>query len=385
MGPIESLIALLGALYLSDCWFVVAHSAVLFRSPLLRGWTSRRGPVSFTTSTSAWILLRVLPPLGRHLVCAPWPIAVTPHFAVTREAPRALGGRTITLRRIAIEALAEARADGKKILTGRSAVARASSVPMARGMAALLRELAAMKATQREQHIARSLAKSFQVEEIERRQAELLAASKPLAIACNCLFGYLIAVVPICLSTLGLTRSWMVLLAILVALQVWVVCAFLRAHRQLFPDAVGQRREHLFQMSISPPIAVRALDALCRDALSEFHPLAVARVLTPGPEFLELARTFLRESRFGSARRAWPEEVRGVREWFDPLEFEALSKLVASAGAAPEQWIAAPAPESGSLAYCPLCHTQFTRGDGDCADCDGMPLALFATATSASG
>ncbi|HTF88963.1 MAG TPA: hypothetical protein VK843_11180 [Planctomycetota bacterium] len=385
MGQIESLIALLGALYLSDCWFVVAHSAVLFRSPLLRGWTSRRGPVSFTTSTSAWILLRVLPPLGRHLVCEPWPIAVTPHFVVTRAAPRALGGGTLTLRPVAIEAMAEARADGKQILAGRSVVARASSVPMAKGMASLLRELAAMKASQREQHIARSLSKSFQVEEIERRRDELLRASAPLATACNCLFGYLIAVVPLCLYTLGLTRSWMALLAILVAFQVWVVFAFVRAHRQLFPDAAGQRREHLFQMSISPPIAVRALDALCRDVMADFHPLAVAKVLTSEPEFQAFARTFLRESRFGSARRAWPEEVRGVREWFDPLEFEELSKLVASAGDSPDKWVAAPDPETGSLAYCPLCHTQFTRGDGLCDDCDGMPLVPFAAATSAPG
>lgn len=381
MTATESLIAFLCAIYLSDCWYFVPHRAVVFASPLLSTWHWTRTRAWLGTPTGGWVLLRPLPPLGRHSVCDHWPLAVTPECAVGRDTVWApLGRDRQVLLPISVESAGRVSSDGRRILAGTVEIARVASNRAARSMAGLLRELGAQEPEQREQHIRRAVAAGFDTGCIEQRRAELARLGAPVLVACNALFVYLVAIVPGTLWWMGIERTWFVLLAILAGLQCWILMRFARAHGRLHADHPSERRAHLFQMLLSPPLAVRAHDALSRDVFAEFHPLAVAAVLTPGAAFEELARMELRESRFGRLRVSMTEPARAARTWFDALVFEHAARLTADSGARPADMLAAPVVDPGALAHCPICHTQFTVEQGVCEDCGGIPLISAAVA-----
>lgn len=382
MGPIESLIALLSALYVTDCWCLVGHGAVVFRSPWLGGWTAGPG-LRLATPAGHWVLLQVLPPLGRHAVVDVWPLAVADHVVVNRAAPRDLGGRIHTLSPTVLADTEPVRVEGRRILIGNRELARASSALSAR---LAVRRLARWRACAPEQLgalIDADLAEAFDVGAVKRRADEALAATRPLLLACNVLFLFLIAVLPAVLWRLGLELTWPYLLGILIAIQAWVLVQFHRTHRALFPAEGAERRLHLFQLAISPPLAVRAVDAAVRDAFVGFHPLAVARVLLPQRECAPRLLHALREVRLGATRIGLPESVRAARAAFDRREALHLDRLARAADLDPEVALAPPAREADVSAYCPLCWTQFARAQGpdgsagSCADCDGVPLASF--------
>ena len=379
MGPIESLIALLCALYLSDCWFLVAPAARVLRSPWLRGWTATESGLRIANSAGAWVLLQPLAPLGRHAVIEPWPLALTPDAAVNRAQPRQLGRETAELAPIGAEAWPRLESEGRRVRLGRREVALASSPRAAERAVRRLRALAGLPRDEREARIEAELRDAFDAAAIERRASEVLRASRPLLLACNALFLYLIAALPAVLATLGLEATWPWLLGGLACFETWVLLAFARAHRELYPESRLERRLQLAQMIFSPPLAVRATDAALRDAFAGFHPLAVERVLVPAAEFATRVAPALRESAAGATRSSLPESVRAVRAAFDARESREIARLAREVGLDPERILAPPSREDDSRGYCPACLTQYLRDDGVCSDCDDVPLCSFRT------
>src|SRR5436853_594007 len=76
-------------------------------------------------------------------------------------------------------------------------------------------------------------------------------------------------------------------------------CAFCRVSSNSAAcrrKAATEERFNLFIiLLLAPASAIRASDALSRPLLEEFHPLAVARVLSKADDFHELAAQSLRE------------------------------------------------------------------------------------------
>jgi hypothetical protein len=133
-------------------------------------------------------------------------------------------------------------------------------------------------------------------------------------------------------------------------------------------------------MSLSPPVAMRALDALSRDLLAEFHPLAVARVILAEDEFRAFAARVLRDAHHplpAGREGAEPEVVAAAESW-RMRSVAALERFVRKQGVPDQDWSAPPAREGDDCTtFCPRCLQQFTIPAGTCARCWDLELCAF--------
>jgi hypothetical protein len=207
---------------------------------------------------------------------------------------------------------------------------------------------------------------SFDGEAISGRLAELRAASRAVRAWGIALFLFFFALAPAVAWTEGLARSGLFLLALLLALVSGTILSFLRAHRTLFPQDSRERRSRAIFFAVAPLGAIRAADALSRDLLAEFHPVAVAKAVCTPEAHLDLARRALLELRFGPSagdRSAGHATLR------------ALENHLREAGINPERLLEPPTPSDPNCrSYCPRCRNQYVVSEGGCADCAGVAL-----------
>jgi hypothetical protein len=149
--------------------------------------------------------------------------------------------------------------------------------------------------------------------------------------------------------------------------------------------AVGQTNavwRNATTMILAPPAALRADDLAGREFLARFHALCVARVACAEGMARALTAATLRETRHPLAfepppcceasawsRRTW----QAVLERWAGREFGSLERLLAP-----------PRRETDRMqAYCPRCHQQYERAEGECSDCAGLALKRFEPEPSA--
>jgi hypothetical protein len=308
MSDGQVLFLVLVAIYLSDCLIWVRHDAVAFVAPSLRRWRLRRPSATFGNERGGVVLVNPLPPLGRIYVCPLVPAGLLPETPAWPEE---------------------------------------DSRPAAEA----------------------ALARALDTEAVARGVAEQAQISGPLQISCNLLLAYLLGLAPLAAWLHGLEATLGGILAGLALMLALAVGQWWLLHRKAFPERRFERRLHAFLMLIAPPGAIRAHDALSRDALAGFHPLAVARVLLPPQRFEAFARRTLLELRH-------PEpgaELPGLQA---PL-LAACERLVRDAGLDLEALLAPPAPEEGCRSYCPRCRTQYALNQGRCSECVEQLLVAF--------
>lgn len=220
-------------------------------------------------------------------------------------------------------------------------------------------------------------------EAVAARVEEYRSRSGALRVLCNLLFLSMFVLAPALVRWQGLGRWWMPLLAALVLLMAATLFAYRRAHGALYPGQSAERRKRIAALLFSPPAVARAHDALARDLLAPFHPLAAAAALSPREEFLDLARRALVDARAAApgaaAGDASAAAGRGGARAGKPAapgpSVGEIEALVRRAGARPEELLAPPArPEAHARSYCPRCHCQYTFAAGACADCGGLGL-----------
>jgi hypothetical protein len=129
-----------------------------------------------------------------------------------------------------------------------------------------------------------------------------------------------------------------------------------------------------------PPAAIRACDALSRPQFERFHPLALASVVCPAPRLRAYAQKTLLDFRYpaGPLATEGRPELAAVEQFTRATVLAAAEALLRRNGMEPEDITRAPEPaDRTSLAFCPRCHSQFTRVDATCADCGNLPLTPF--------
>ena len=148
------------------------------------------------------------------------------------------------------------------------------------------------------------------------------------------------------------------LVLVLVALgEVLSVCTAIRfycLHRRLFPDDKGERRLETFYNAFFPWHAMRAADLIIEKKSEHWHPLAL---LCSAPH----QNANLRE-----LSHLW----RAAAYHRDTKE---LATILKQAGIDPSDWDSPPLHDPGQ-SYCPLCHTTYEPGPGQCADCTNVDL-----------
>jgi hypothetical protein len=178
------------------------------------------------------------------------------------------------------------------------------------------------------------------------------SVAEPLWIGSNAFWIFLFCVAPAIVYWRGLAATWPTLLLCGLAILGFILHMFWRAYGALFPDAAADRRSKTLLMGLSPLGAIRAVDHLAWRLLAGIHPLVAAVELCDRADAVRLARLMY----FGPPNR--DERIRRFLEQSD------LWDAV----------VAAPAGEPGATAFCPRCHAQYIRADGECSDCSGVVL-----------
>ena len=219
---------------------------------------------------------------------------------------------------------------------------------------------------QREQIIQDWMRKMMSTETASRRLRIFVRRSRWLRIMANLQFVFLFLLAPLAFAELGTGIVWRLIL-MLAVISIAITIDFWMLHKKLFPKAGDHRFKSGLVIVFSPVAAMRACDALARDLLSGYHPVAVGAVVLPVEDFQDFAGEQLRLCRFG--------------DYFDQHYQAALRKqmerTIKQQKVDLEDLMQAPQAQSGCIVYCPRCLSQFTKEREECSDCGYEGLTSF--------
>ena len=277
--------------------------------------------------------------------------------------------------------------DERDVRVNGSLLVTAQSSFQARELAELIAHVAKLPPHERGPAIERSLGETFDVEAIDRCVTEYQNRSAVSRLCGNVLFVYIFLLVPVIVANVGLAATWIPLLTLLVLGHVIALLVFVRTHKLLYGDATQQRRKQVLLMTLNPLAVIRAHDALSRDRLASFHPLAVARVLLGPTEFETAARGFVLDTRF--PLQPLHAGVTDVADDIDDTYHQMYTRVLEQFLVEQEIDVAlltAPEPpdQEDVRTYCPRCRCQFLVTDGVCESCGGLPLQSYEIEASAT-
>jgi hypothetical protein len=182
----------------------------------------------------------------------------------------------------------------------------------------------------------------------------------------NLQFFLLFMIVPTAFFRFGSRALWPMLAAV-IAVSIFIAWRSWRLHKSFFPGDGDARFKSVFSTVLSPIYAIRAGDALARDLLAGFHPVAVAGVVCRQQEFEAFAGEQFRANKFSPWGASWYREQ---------LEL-ALARMLQKKGVDVKRLLAAPKRDGKCVMYCPRCRAQYTKTRGDCSDCGYRELLEF--------
>jgi hypothetical protein len=244
-------------------------------------------------------------------------------------------------------------------------------------LSAAIRELASAQDPRRIEVLRSFLQGAFEEKTAQQRLDGFLRSSRVLRGVCNAYFVALLVLTPTTTYLVGFRPIAWILVIVLGTLAMLTAFLFYRAHRELFPAADDARFAHSAMVLLSPPVAIRACDILARPLVESIHPVTVAKVLGAAGELERLGRKALKEALYPARPVApkGPELARETEAWHRRETMACVDRFLRHAGVDPEKLNQPPLPlDVHCVAWCPRCEAQFTRRDGACADCGGMPL-----------
>jgi hypothetical protein len=380
LSDVEWLLVILLAVYLAECTCWLRGKAMCF-SLVVRRHAPLRWP-PFLGSTEAGLALTNPLPWATSFVCEAWPIALGPEgICLPPAGPAADGGRD-SQRFVPFEALREVRHEDCRLRLGRRLLASAASAEHAQVLATLLGQLAAASPEDRPRLLQQRLLRATDVAAVAARLAELRRMSRPLRTASSFFFLYAFGFGSF-LYYGPLVSGQMVwlYLATLLACWLWTVFEYAACRKALLGEPRGKRWRHTALLLLSPASAMRSAESLLRPGLVEFHPLAVAAVLSSKRRCAALAKPTLLE-----LRHPLPADMPGdpaagrVEQWFRTRLVESLERALGRAGIEAAALVEPPTPLGDAAAYCPRCHNQFVSARGTCKDCGELTLQPFGQA-----
>jgi hypothetical protein len=379
MSDPEFLLLVLVLIYLTECAGWLRRGSVGFL--YWRSWLVFHPGTILGNARGGFMLANPLPPLGCAVIAHQWPVSLSPRgvlaFVAQSVNPDSLWAHTGSFFRW--EEIQSVAVDSRKILINRKVFVRTDSTRYARHLAELLQRLAKLAVVERESAVKAALNESLNAQSVEQRFQEFRLSSHRLRRRCNVLFVVLFLLAPALVWRFGLNRLGLACLMGVLGLVVLIAVEFFQQHKRLFPGEKSDRAAPLVTMFLAPPAAIRAWDALARQLIVEFHPLAVARVLCAPDEFRRFARRILLDLWHPIAPGCPLDglEPQAVEAWFRSKLIEATEAMLLLAKLNLEELTQAPVRAEGSHSYCPRCDSQFVSERGICSDCGGIPLRRF--------
>ncbi len=366
MTPWESLLALLVALYLLECIYWRPAGTLVFHRRWLGGWRPVPPTGWLSESSGGLSMANPLPPSRWAHHCRPWPVALSPEAVCA-----ASSGTSIEFTRIE-----RVESRGADLYINNGTFAFCGTAESARVWASRLKELRPSNETQRARRIEAWISKETDRRRVQQRLAQFQNLVRPLSWACNGLFAWCFVLMPPLVLHYGHLPAWPVWLAGLLAALGTIAFFSFRAHRRCFPEARLERWQHTLVAGLAPPVAMRARDLLARHLLDDHHPLAVAAEILPDDEFRHLATAILRDLRTPlPSRRPRRPDVQAVWRWFAPRLEAGLFPVVRGRGIEPQELLAPPEATEHTRSYCPRCGVLYRLKEGECPDCESLPLS----------
>lgn len=373
MSEMQSLFAVLTAIYLADCLVFVRRGAVLFRR-LARDWLIVQ-PGSVLANAHGGI--RYLSPWPRYpgafLSTLP-PCTFSPEGLLNWTpfcADRAW--RVVpALRWIGWGSVKAVEVDRHYVMIARERFLAARSSQEAMLIAELIRSLAALEPAQRADAIEKWIRSTLDTAGLKVRLDEALKESSRLAAPAQLLACFLFVICPLLIYKLGLPAVGWWLLGGIYLQSAAIAVLLRRSHRKLYPKDDDERFVRVCTALLAPLSAIRAPDALTRNALQGFHPLPVARLLCPAPLFRAFAGELYRDVRSPILPDSPSEQAAATQAlaWSRGLWEKAVATALDECGLSREELLAPPIQsEAVNRSYCPRCHEQFTDAASACADC----------------
>ena len=229
-----------------------------------------------------------------------------------------------------------------------------------------LEKLKRAKAKERRKLIDAWLRKATDAAAIEERLKVFCYKARWLDIAVNLQFFLLFLIVPMAFFRFGSRALWPMVGAV-IATSIFIAWRSVKLHKYFFAGDGEGRFKSVFSTVLSPIYAIRAEDAVARDLLAGFHPVAVAGVMSSQKDLEAFAGEQLRMNKFSSRTTSW---------YGEQLEI-ALTRMLEKKGVNVKRLLAAPEREDGCMLYCPRCRAQYTKAREGCADCGYGELLAF--------
>jgi len=358
MSEVGTLFVVFLLIYLAQClWWTPPGASVFALGTIGKGARKKQGFVWHALDL-AGVLANPLPPLSP-LVVSDWP-GFQPEPDRFCHCPPA-GAEPVSFP---WETLAVTSSDSRLLCNG-VPVLKAGEAQIQR-CAEFLRRTAKLKRGRRERAIEAWLSRSTDQKAASQELEVFRRRSRWLRIITNVEFFLLFLIVPLAFRSLGTRALWPAVTA-LAAIAISVTLEFWMLHRALFPESSGARMKSAVTILLSPVAAVRACDAVSKELLTGFHPLAVASVILPDEEFKHFASEQLRACRYGPASGGW----------YGAKLQKALESLIRQKGMQPEHLMSPSKQESNCVAYCPRCLAQYVNDRAECADCGYQELVVF--------
>lgn len=378
MSEGQVLYSVLILIYLSDCIIWVGAGSVLLSTSWYGRWRVTRGYHSLGNDSGRISLLHPLPFLNKALLCHWMPIAISPEgicassFQKSHAVNASARGEALTY-----EQIAGAKANGRYLLLNGSRFAKCSSEAQAQSIGELIRRLVRMSMREREACIRQYCSSRFRRKDASRRIQQVETFTKRILPICSIFFILLFIITPLAVTFFGLIRLIIPIAAGMICFAIVITLRFSRAHKVLFPHWSESRISHALKMCLCPISAIRAVDILSLNALTDFHPILVAR-LQDSPDTREFIRTSIFELSHPLQWGIKDSQALGIISWYAAAELTALERYLEREGESIDEYCLPPPQESQSVAYCPRCLCQFTTHWDECPDCPGIELMSFA-------
>jgi hypothetical protein len=312
---------------------------------------------------------------GALVICQAWPISMSPDgitdTTVSGEPDRAPS------RHIRFDDIRDLRAVAGDVHVNGDRFVSVGSPVAALHLVEQIRRIQRAPAVQRGREVRDIIAHAVDTKKCTAAWARFAARTRLVAACSSTHFVFTLIVCPMALAVLGPPASWRYLLAGLVAITLATGVAYFRTHRSLYPACAADRWVHTISMVLLPVAAIRCMDKLSRDALSEYDAAAVAATLCEPDAAVSFLRRRLVDLYAPSAAGAPTTSASECAAWFRQTLATETEKALGPLRTAA---LKPPSREDDTIgSYCPRCHAQFIKGrTGDCPECPGIELAEFA-------
>lgn len=348
---LASLFLIVFLVYLLQCICWVSPHAIVFKLGIRARGNRRYQGFVWNALDTAGLLANPFPPLAP-LLATQWPA-----FELSPDSIRFPGkeGERVS---ISWEKLAVTHSDSKLFCNG--ALAFKGSDVQVKQCSEILTQLKRSHRGQREQIIQDWLRKMINSQAASRLVRVFAGRACWLRVIANFQFVFLFLLIPLGFREFGTGILWRAVL-MLVLIDITIVLEFWTLHKVMFPQA--ESKDHRFKSALtillSPIAAIRACDAVARDLLAGYHPLAAAGALLSAEEFRRFAGEQLRLCRFGDY----------ANKQYQAMLQKAMEKAIRQQDLDPEELMRPPEAQSGCVVYCPRCLAQYTKIREECSDC----------------